>query len=445
MDNPKLFGTSGIRGDAETFFTNEFCQKIGVAFGHFLLKHSQNKNIAIGMDPRPSSQRIKDNLIKTLIQYANIYDEGIVPTPCVNFFAKLKGFGGAVMITGSHVQENLNGLKFFFNGEEVLKEDEVQIENIYYQLPTDTIFTTKYKLKKENQAKADYQQMLTNLSTGHLHNLIIVIDAGNGTQSQIIPEVLSSLGAKVSLLNCNLGKPMLSRDTEVKESFTEIEKEVLRQKADLGIIYDADGDRVIFITESGHFLQGELSCGIIAKYQTGESIVTTINSSSVVDYLGKKVIRSKIGSPYVIEAMKTNNVNFGFESNGGAFNREINFTRDGGITSIKLLNIIIQQQKSLQQLVDELPHFEIIKTKVPCPSEYNSTILAKARQYYNDKKIEDLDGLKVWLDNDSWILFRPSGNAPEFRIFAESTKKTETESLIKAGKNLVNSVINNYD
>ncbi len=130
---PKLFGTSGIRGPAETLFTKEFCTKIGVVFASWLKNKGKTGFIAVAMDPRESSPRIKEQFISGLISADwEILDEGVIPTPALTYFVKNSPLvGGGVMITGSHIAEGLNGIKFFIDGEEVTKTHELEIEKLY--------------------------------------------------------------------------------------------------------------------------------------------------------------------------------------------------------------------------------------------------------------------------------------------------------------------------
>ncbi len=130
---PKLFGTSGIRGPAETLFTKEFCTKIGVVFATWLKNKGKTGFIAVAMDPRESSPRIKEQFISGLISAGwEILDEGVIPTPALTYFVKNSPHvAGGAMITGSHIAEGLNGLKFFIDGEEVTKTHELEIEKLY--------------------------------------------------------------------------------------------------------------------------------------------------------------------------------------------------------------------------------------------------------------------------------------------------------------------------
>lgn len=434
----KLFGTNGIRGESQTLFTNQFCFDIGRVFSLFLSqKKFKNKTITFGRDTRRSSLRIKKAVISGIPSDWKIIDGGIIPTPCLNYFTKKKNFAG-IMVSGSHIEENLNGLKFFVGAEEINKEEEKIIEKIYWQEKEKIPFKEKKKkIFVSNEVKSLYQEMLLNLAEKPLSSLKVVVDAGNGTQAEIMPAVLEKLGIRVIKINCDLRQPIICRDTESQGAFFSLSKKVREEKADLGIGWDADGDRAIFVDEKGNSLPGEISCAIIARESPERIIITPINTSLVVESIGKKVIRTKVGVLHVVAAMKKYRSLVGFESNGGFISGEIFYGRDGGSTTIKMLNILKRRKKKLSQLVEELPKFYIFKEKTPCPSSLNKIILKKVKEKYRKKRIEDLDGLKVWIDNFSWILFRPSGNAQEFRVFAEAKEKKKAEKLIKEGMDLV--------
>lgn len=132
MTAQKLFGTSGIRGDADRLFTKEFCYDIASVFVEFLKKKNTVTAIAIGMDPRSSSPRIKKDLAEGFEKLGvEVFDEGVTPIPSINWLIKVTPVKAAVMITGSHIAPELNGLKFYAHDEEITYEDEQEIEKIY--------------------------------------------------------------------------------------------------------------------------------------------------------------------------------------------------------------------------------------------------------------------------------------------------------------------------
>lgn len=293
-----------------------------------------------------------------------------------------------------------------------------------------------------DQARLLYQNLLLDLGKKIKKRFKIVIDCGNGPQSLIIPLVLQKLGHEVHTLNCDLTKPLLSRDTETENSFPELakSKEMIQGRADLGIGFDSDGDRAIFIDELGQALDGEESGAILAHFSPQKVIVAPINASQMLEKLGKKVVRTKVGVLYVVEAMRENQTLTGLESNGGFISGEYFYGRDAGTATIKMLLILTQTQKSLSQLRGELPRFFIYKDKISCPRRFNSVILKTMASLYSGR-VENLDGLKIWLDQDTWILFRPSGNAEEFRVFAESKEPAKSENLVKKGLKNIETIL----
>jgi len=440
----KLFGTNGIRGDARQLFTPEFCYQIAATFAFYLRQQLNLKTpIALGYDPRPSSYSILNWITHGLLtQGVEIWNEGIVPSPALTYFTKVSPAQAGVMITGSHVKESMNGLKFYIRGEEVSKNQEKEIENLFAQLaPLLRPQGQEGEIVLEQQAARDYQAMLQKLAEGDFPGMKVVLDAGNGTQSEVMPQVLRRLGARVLEVSCDITKPLLSRDTETEGSFETLRVLVGDAKADFGVGYDSDGDRAAFVTNQGKVLTGDVSCGLIAKYEPGRVIVTPINTSSVVEHLGKEVFRTKVGATYVVAKMKEVGAGYGFEANGGGISAEIFYGRDAGSSTIKMLKILRQTGRTLQELVDELPKFYQVRTKTDCPAKLNEAILNAAREAYGHLGVNALDGLKFTYPNGDWLLFRPSGNAPEFRVFTEAAEVATAQKLNQQGMALVQSVI----
>lgn len=440
----RLFGTSGIRGDAKTFFTDQFSFDIGRTFARFLDKHEQIGTVAVGMDPRPSGQRIKQCFSEGLMyEKRKVLDEGVVPAPAMNWFLMATDAAGTALISGSHIKADMNGIKFFAFKEEILKSHEEEIKKIYQSLKETVIPPAKTTVLPEDKtAFVSYREMLLKLATTLYPKWRVVVDPGNGAQTKMIPDVLRRLGLEVVLLNADLSASFIARDTEVEGSCQELSQKVVEERADLGIAFDADGDRVVFVDEEGVFIPGDYTGALLAKHGDTRFIVTPINTSQVVEYLGKPVIRTRVGSPFVVAKMKEVGATFGFEANGGGFSAEIMMSRDGGSTAIKILNLMKTAGKSLRELISELPRFYLYRTKVDCPKEKNGLVLKQIKERFTGVKTEELGGLKVWLDQSSWVLFRPSSNAPEFRVFAEAKSQQEATKLGEEGIQLVKTALN---
>ena len=439
-----LFGTTGIRGDAKKFLTNQFCFDIGRVFAKFLDNHNLKGAVAVGMDSRESSERIKKSFFAGLWkERKKIFNEGITPVPAINYILIADdSLAGSAMITGSHIRGDYNGIKFFAFKKEILKEHEKEIDNIYNKVKGEILFKEEaISAKKENRATDVYKKMLFDSADKPYKKRKVILDFGNGCQSQVMPGLLEEFGFEVIEKNNSLDPAkFIARDTEIEEEFKELQEDVKREKADLAISFDGDGDRVVFIDEKGNFVSGDYLGSLISKYGDTSIVITPINTSQVADHLGKPVIRTRVGSSQVVSKMEEKGATFGFEANGGGIFKNVMLSRDAGSTVIKILNLLKRNNKNLSEFISTLPQFFRFRTKIDCPSELNSNILDKAKQEFRAIKIEEIDGLKIWKDESTWILFRPSSNAPEFRVFAEAKTKEEAEKLGKKGIDFVKKI-----
>jgi len=439
-----LFGTSGIRGSAKDLFTDQFCFDIGRAFARFLAKHGKTGGVAVGMDPRGSSPRIKGYIETGLFfEGREVFSQGATPVPSMcNLLNVSEYYAGSVMVSGSHIKPDLNGVKFFAFGEEIWKKHEKQIESAYYTLKgsVDVHAVKNPEVHNELRANREYIEVLLKLADGPFPQWKVVVDPGDGAQSDTMPQVLRTLGIQVHELHATIQGEFYARDTEHLPDMRGLMDEVVRSGSDFGIGYDADGDRVVFIDGNGNFIPGDYSATIIARELAKYSLVTTIAASQVVDSIGKKVYRTKVGSPYILEKMKKTGANIGFEPNGGCFFPDIMMTRDGGSTTINFLNILKKSGKKINELVGELPTYFLMKDKVDYEWGLEKKILREAKLRFRGINYEALDGLKVWLDDNTWILFRSSKNAPEFRVFVESKQQSKSQELLSEGTKLVRDV-----
>src|SRR5581483_1387077 len=269
-------------------------------------RHDTNNWTAIGNDPRESSPRIKKYVtLGLLYEGQEVFDEGVTSIPSMNYILKEEPhLGGSIMVTGSHIKADLNGLKFFAFGEEILKEHEAEIDRIYAvikgQVDVNKIEKQEFEsVTDEDRARESYIEYLISKANKPYPEWKVVVDPGNGAQSETIPQVLKLLGLRVIDINTDIQKNFMSRDTEVEGDFKDLQRIVVEKKADFGIGFDSDGDRVVFIDENGEYIPGDYSGTLIAKHLDHKKVVTPINTSQVIDKIGVEVIRTKVGSPYV--------------------------------------------------------------------------------------------------------------------------------------------------
>jgi len=445
----KLFGTTGIRGIANEFLTPEFCSKISCVFGNYMREKFNVKNILVGMDPRTSSEMIKHAVISGLLSAGcNVYDTGIVPTPAIQYAVKEKKFDGGVMVTGSHIPPERNGIKFFLpDGNEVYGEIEKEIEDMYFNENFKRVSWNEIGKIYNTDAVKFYKEMLLNEGIKADKPLTIVVDLGHGAQSIVAPFVLRGLGHKIITMNAQMDGFFPGRASEPdRKNLENLMKIVKALNADLGIGFDGDGDRSIFIDDKGEYIMGDVIGAIIADYimKEGDIVVTGISTSAIIDYVARKhkgrVIRTKVGAADVVNAIMQNNAVFGFEENGGSIFPHINLGREGCLTVVKILKILKEKNKKISEIISEYPKFYQIKEKIQCKDELKNklteNIKKRIKEEYKNANFDETDGIKILFD-DGWILFRPSWTEPIYRIFAEGESEDRAKELIVLGKRIV--------
>ncbi len=454
----KLFGTTGIRGTANDFLTPEFCSNIAYVFGNYVREKFNAKNVLVGMDPRTSSDMIKHAVISGLLSAGcDVYDSGITPVPSIQYAVKEKiyKFDVGIMITGSHIPIDRNGLKFFMpNGNEVYGKIEEEIEELYFSGKFKRVLWNEIGKIYTADAGKIYKEMLLKegVKVDKENGLKIVVDTGHGAQSKIMPFVLRELGHKVITLNAQMDGFFPGRPSEPdKKNLENLIKVVNALNADLGMAFDGDGDRSIFVDDKGEYIMGDMIGATIADHlmKEGAFVVTGISTSAIIDYVAEKhkgkVIRTKVGAADVVGAIMENNAIFGFEENGGSIFPKINLGREGGLTAVKILKILHDKKKKLSEIIAEYPKFYQIKEKIQCRDELKNKLTLAIKEKikeskeskYKNTKIDETDGIKI-LFSDGWILFRPSWTEPIYRIFAEGKSESRTAELIEFGRKIAN-------
>lgn len=451
--NSKLFGTNGIRFIPGDDYDLEFVLNIGLSIGTFF----RGADIVIGYDGRRSSPSLVNAISAGLMEAGkNVFAAGMVPTPALQLITQNSNFDGGIVITASHNPPQYNGVKVIStDGIELSRKDESLIEEIY--------FNHKYNRKNWNDVGQihTYSSALDNYIDSIINNvdstliknrkLKIVIDSGNGTQSLSAPLLTELLGCNVVTLNSHIDGNFSGRGGEpTPKTLDLLSKSVIEYDADLGVGYDGDGDRSIFCDENGNVFWGDKSGTLIAQHLINKGmnspIVTTIATSQIIDYVALDnhvdVHRTKVGSVDVSHKMKELDSIFGFEENGGCLYSPHIAVRDGGMATALMLEMLSSSEKSLSEHIEMLPKFYQLKTKFSCPVESRASIIDGISSVLTEK-IDTTDGLKIWWDDSSWSLIRPSGTEPIIRLFSESNNESQLESVTKRCSTLIEDLIKN--
>ena len=445
----KLFGTTGIRGLANEFLTPEFCSKIAGAFGNYI--GGKGKKVLIAMDTRTSSDMIKNSVIAGLVSVGcEVYDSKVAPTPAVQYGVRTLDFDAGIMITGSHIPPERNGLKFFISdGTEVYGPLEQEIEEIFFSDEIKRVSWGEIGEIHNFDSVHPYKKMLLNAGIKNINkNFKIILDPGHGAQCGIVSFILRELGYDVLTINAQPDGFFPGRHSEPDEKNLKNLIEIIKStNADIGIGIDGDGDRTIFVDDKGNFIMGDITGSIIADdlMKEGDKIITPVSTSSLIDWVAAKnkgeVIKTKVGAADVVAELLKNDAIFAFEENGGNIFSKINLCRDGGLTAVYMLNILAKRKKKLSEIVSEFPKYSQLKDKINCADELKSKLTEKVKEIYADKKVIDIDGIKILHEDSAWMLLRPSGTEPIFRVFVEAPSNERAKELMEEGLKTVNKAV----
>jgi phosphomannomutase/phosphoglucomutase len=438
----RLFGTNGVRFIPGVTGDMGFAIKLAESIGTYF----SEGEILVARDGRLTGQMLFSAVTAGLMSSGrNIAEADIVPTPALQYATKALGYRGSVMITASGDPPQYNGVKVMGpDGVEISRLDEQRIEKIFHDGSANRAdWQAVGTASLQPSVVRTYINGIMSRVNARLiaeRNLKVVIDAGNGAQSVAAPQLLDALGCKVITINSIIDGNFPGRGPEpTPDNLRDLVIAVRASNADLGVGYDGDGDRAIFCDESGNLYWGDQTGSLLADYVLEKNpmatIVTPVSSSQVIETVAKrrsaKVIRTRVGSVDVSRTIIERKALMGFEENGGGFFPAHIPTRDGGMTTAAMLELIAMRGSPLSRIMaSAFPRFFQSRIKVPVdPSRFREIMRTIEKQA--DSKVEKIDGVKVWVDEKTWALIRPSGTEPVIRVFVESETKEKADSTAK--------------
>ncbi|KPV62322.1 MAG: putative phosphoglucosamine mutase [Candidatus Bathyarchaeota archaeon BA1] len=452
MIRRKLFGTNGIRGVVNDDLTPEFVIRVGCAIGTFF----ECGKIVVGHDCRTSGLMLTQAVIVGLTSTGcTVYDVGMAPTPAIQYAVKRHGMDGGVIITASHNPPEYNGIKVVAeDGVELPREREIEIESLFFNGKVRRVDWDKigaiHRLPSilDVYIEAIKQHVDVNaIQRRHFH---VVVDPGNGVGGLAAPYLLREMGCRVTTINANIDGTFPSRPPEPRpENLRELASALRIVKADVGVAYDGDADRSIFVDEKGEIHWGDRTFALIEKFflqsNPGEIIVTPVSSSHLIkeiaDQYGGRVVWTKVGSIIVSHVMKKLNAKLGGEENGGIFYAPHQPVRDGAMATALILDVMAKTGKKLSELLAELPLYYIEKDRLECPDDLKERALKEFIEKTKDMTIDTIDGAKIWFPDTSSILIRPSGTEPIYRFYAEGKTRNRAAQLIYEYKAKLHEII----
>lgn len=438
--NENMFRMYDIRGVWEDDLTVESAELIGKAFGTYV-RQKGIKDVLVGRDNRLSSRPIRDALIKGLTSTGcDVLDVGVLTTPAFYYSNVLYNYQAGMMITASHNPPQFNGFKVMV-GPSTIYGDE--LKKLYYIAEKGEFEKGTGNVKYAYPINSYINMIKEKVKLGD-RKLKVVVDCGNGTGSYFYPDVIYNLGCEVYPLYCESDPtfPNHFPDPVKEENLKDLIEEVKRVKADLGIAFDGDGDRIGVVDDKGNIIWGDMLMilywrEIMKKHPGADAIVEVKCSQALVEEierLGGKPIFFKTGHSLIKAKMKELGAVFTGEMSGHMFFADEYYGfDDAAYAAARLLRILSNTDKSLSELLADVPKYPATpEIRLECDDEKKFDVVKGVTEYFKEKgyDIIDVDGARVLFD-EGWGLVRASNTGPELIVRCEAKTKEKLEEIKK--------------
>ena len=446
----RMFGTDGVRGVANEELTPQLAMQLGQAGAYVLSKETRHKpTIMVGCDTRISGDMLANALMAGACSVgANAVYVGVLPTPAVAYLAKKYKVDAGVVISASHNPVEFNGIKFFDgNGYKLPDALEDEIEALIKNNMDGVKFPTGSgvgKIKYRTDAREEYINHSIKSVNVSLDGLKIVADCAEGASYYTSVEALKELGASVIAIHNNPDGTNINANCG-STHMEELCARVVAEKADLGLAFDGDADRLLAVDENGKLVDGDQIMAIVGNYMKEKgtlaqnTIVVTVMSNLGFTIMAKEhdihLEVTKVGDRYVLERMKEIGAVLGGEQSGHIIDLNHNTTGDGLLTALLLLQVVVESGKKLSELasiMEVLPQ-ALVNAKVPTHKKDKYMEYPEIAQAI--KELEDKFG------GEGRVLIRPSGTEPLVRVMIEGKDQKLIEDEAKKLAELIQNTV----
>ncbi|MFT5083347.1 MAG: phosphoglucosamine mutase [Lentisphaeria bacterium] len=432
----KYFGTDGIRGKVgEGVITPQFFLQFGWAVGKVLASRNINRKepckVLIGKDTRISGYMFESAIQAGLISAGvDVLLLGPMPTPAIAYLTRTFKACAGIVISASHNPFEDNGIKLF-NTDGTKLPDEMELE-IEAQLDQPMSVGARLgKATRLEDAEGRYIEFCKGTMpwSFSLSGLKIVLDCANGATYHLAPKVFAELGANVTAVGVSPDGLNINLECGATK-LNQLQKKVLETDADLGIAFDGDGDRVMFVDHRGEVVDGDQLLFIVASYRhkfeascsgVVGTLMTNFGFELGLQALGIPFLRAKVGDRYVIELMKKNNWLLGGESSGHIVCSDVTTTGDGILSALQVLKAIVAEQQTLHDLkqsMQKLPQVMI-----------NISVNRRVDLDANPEVQKAIASAEARMEGKGRVLLRASGTEPLIRVMVEGQQRTLVSSL----------------
>lgn len=444
-----LFGKYGVTGMVNVDFTPEFSAKLGAAFGATLPKGAL---ITFNRGPHRSSRMLKRAAIAGLPSAGiEVADLGVQPIPVFRYFTRVSDAVAGMHVRLSPFDQMVVNMRFIDgNGLNINKDAQRNIERVFFREDFRRVYMNEIgNINYASQVVETYTKgFLEAIDAEVIQNaqFNLVVDYASAPTSQVLPSILSALGCNVVALNANLDEAKMSIPYEMFRGA--LHRLLVISKAldaNLGVRIDVGGETVFVVDNSGRSLSGiDLSAAmaeLVFNAHPGGTIAISINMPNIFERIatqhGGKVIRTGVDTQSLMQACVSNDVVMACDGKGNFIFPEFQPCIDGMMAIAKLLEFLATQNRHLADVISRLPAYHLARAKVYCLWEAKGAVMRQLNQRFQDMLGSPIEGLKIELAEEEWVLILPSQDQPHIEIIAEATSQTVADNIVEEYTQLV--------
>jgi phosphomannomutase len=437
MMSELIISVSGLRGVIGEQLTPELAARFACAYA----AGQPAGPLVLARDGRGSGRMLSDAIRAALMGVGrSVLDAAVAATPTVGVLIRRLKAAGAIQVSASHNPPQYNGMKLFSPEGQVLSahEGEQVVARFHHQ-----------PIRWVDYQQLGHSQMPADTISDHLRLVLntvdqkairrrgfrVLLDANHGAGSVLGHPLLRELGCRVTILGGEPNGQFAHPPEPTAENLAKVGQQVLACSADIGFCQDPDADRLAIVDENGRYIGEEYTLAIclhqVLRHRSGP-VVTNCSTSrmcqDVAEEFGVPFFRSPVGEAHVVHLMREHQAVFGGEGNGGPIDPQVGFIRDSFVGMAWVLQAMAARDLTISQLADELPRYEICKTKQEVDRAMIPAALATLEKHFADARADHRDGLRLDWPNQ-WLLIRASNTEPIVRIIAETPSMAASRAL----------------
>ncbi len=442
-----VVSVSGIRGRVGEALTPEIVATYAAAFGAWACRKTPGRAVVLGRDSRVSGPLFHRVALSALQSVgANVIDIGLTTTPTCQLAVEHHHAAGGLMLSASHNPIEWNALKLigptglFLEAAEGA-EMRALLESGIPRARWDKLGTVSEDLQAANRHLERILKIpYVNVAAIRSRGFHVALDCVRGAGAVIVPQLLERLGCRVTAIHLEPDGRFPHAPEPVAENLGDLERLVVKSKADIGLAVDPDVDRLALVSEKGQAIGEDytlaLASMLVLKHRKGPA-VTNLSTSRVVEdavvRAGSELVRAPVGEINVAVRMREVGAVVGGEGNGGVILPEMHLGRDAPVGIALILQLLADTGKTVSALASELPKYAIVKDKLDRPAASLDSVYGVLRQAFSDAAVDTQDGLRLsWADR--WLHVRPSGTEHIVRVIAEAPTERDAKALVQKAR-----------